>query len=89
MNKQRGFSIAELGIVCLVVLMVGALGYVFYNKWIDGAAQTEVAQTSTSETAAPTVATTEDLSKAEAALDAADLSDDSSLSTLDADLSNF
>lgn len=89
MNKQAGFSIAEMGIVCMVVLIVGVLGYVFYDKWIDGATQTETAQTSTADSTAPVIASTEDLSDAETMLDETDLGDDSSLSALDAELNSF
>jgi hypothetical protein len=90
MNKQAGFSIAEMGIVCMVVLIVGVLGYVFYDKWIDGTTQTETAQTSSAEdSAAPAIASTEDLSNAETLLDGTDLGDDSSLSALDAELESF
>ena len=88
MNKQHGFSVAELGIVCVVVLLVGALGYVFYDRWIDGVAQTETAQTSTVDEA-PAIATMEDLAAAEAALDDISLEDDSSLAALESELASF
>lgn len=88
MNKQHGFSIAELGIVCVVVLLVGALGYVFYDRWIDGVAHTETAQTETA-AEAPTISTTEDLAVAEAALDDSNLEDDSSLAALESELASF
>lgn len=88
MNKQDGFSIAELGIVCVVVLLVGALGYVFYDRWIDGVAHTETAQISSADEV-PAIATTEDLAVAEAALNDANLEDDSSLAALDSELASF
>lgn len=88
MNKQHGFSVAELGIVCVVVLLVGALGYVFYDRWIDGVAQTETAQTSTVDEA-PAIATMEDLAAAEAALDDISLEDESSLAALESELASF
>jgi hypothetical protein len=89
MNKQAGFSIAEMGIVCMVILIVGVLGYVFYDKWIDGTTQTETAQTSATGSPAPVIASAEDLSNAETLLDETDLGDDSSLSALDAELESF
>ena len=87
MNKQRGFSIAEVSIVCVVVLLVGVLGYVFYNRWISGVNHTETAQTTAD--SVPTIASTEDLGKAESALDSTALDDSSNLSALDADLASF
>lgn len=90
MNKQHGFSIMEIGVVFSVVLIVGALGFVFYNKWLDGATKTETAQTSTVESAdVPTIASAEDLAEAETALDDIDLADDSSLEALDSELASF
>lgn len=86
MSKQQGFSIAEVSIVCVVVLLVGALGYVFYNKWVQGASQPQTAQTTS---AVPTIASTQDLSKAETVLDSANLSDDTTLSDLDSQLNSF
>lgn len=88
MNKQHGFSIAELGIVCVVVLLVGALGYVFYDRWVDGVAHTETAQTSSVDEV-PTIATAEDLTTVETALDNTSLEDDSSLATLEGELASF
>lgn len=87
MNKQLGFSVVELGLVCGVVLIVGVLGYVFYDRWIDGVAPIETAETETVD--APTIATVEDLSKAEAALDEAGLDDDTTLTELDSELASF
>jgi hypothetical protein len=87
MNKQHGFSVAELGIVCVVVFVIGLLGYVFYDRLIDGASTTETAQTTTD--AVPTIASTEDLTKAEAVLDDASLDDGTTLSQLDAELASF
>lgn len=88
MNKQLGFSIAELGIVCVVVLLVGTLGYVFYDRWVDGVSNTETAQIATADEA-PVISTTEDLALAEAALDEANLEDDNTLTELDAELAQF
>lgn len=88
MNKQRGFAVAELGIICLIVLLVGALGYVFYDRLISGAQTTEIAQTQPAETV-PVIASTEDLDKATAALDDASLEDDTTLTALDAELASF
>ena len=87
MNKQHGFSIVELGLICGVVVVVGVLGYVFYDRWIGGTQPAEVAETDTVE--APTIATTDDLAKAEAALDDANLDDSTTLSDLDTELASF
>lgn len=89
MNKQHGFSIVEASIVCVVVLLVGVLGYVFYDRWVHGVVRTETAQTQPAADEAPTIASTEDLGKAEKALDTAALDDSSSLDSLDADLAQF
>lgn len=88
MNKQHGFAVAELGIICLVVLVVGLLGYVFYDRLIEGAETTETAQTATADSV-PVIASTEDLSKAEAALNDAGLDDDATMDQLDAELASF
>ena len=88
MNKQRGFAVAELGIVCLIVLLVGALGYVFYDRVISGADTAEIAQQEAAD-AVPVIASTEDLDKATAALDDAGLEDDATLTALDAELASF
>lgn len=90
MNKQQGFSIVEIGAVLAVVLVVGTLGFVFYNKWLDGTTKTETAQTATSEVAdAQTITSTEDLAETETMLDGIDLADDGTLEDLDADLASF
>lgn len=87
MNKQRGFSVAEVSIVCVVVLLVGVLGYVFYDRWINGVERSETAKTQTE--TVPTIATANDLPKAEKALDDASLDDAATLSALDADVKSF
>ena len=89
MNKSHGFSIVEVSIVCVVVLLVGVLGYVFYDRWVNGVERVETAKTQPAADEAPTIASTEDLSKAEKALDTAALDDSSSLDSLDADLAQF
>lgn len=87
MNKQHGFSVVELGLVCGVVLIVGVLGYVFYNRAINGVEPVETAQIDTAEV--PTIRTTDDLAKAETMLDDTNLEDDTTLSSLDAELATF
>lgn len=92
MNRQRGFSVVEASIVCVVVLLVGVLGYVFYDRWVNGVERMETAQTTPSPTTAddaPVIASTEDLGKAETALDSATLDDTTSLDSLEADLAQF
>lgn len=87
MNKQHGFSVVELGLVCGVVLVVGVLGYVFYDRSIDGTKPVEVAGTSTADV--PTIAATSDLTKTEAMLDDINLDDNATLSDLEAELASF
>lgn len=90
MNKQHGFSVVEVSIVCVVVLLVGVLGYVFYDRWVNGVERMETATTQPAATDdVPVVASAEDLGKVETALDSAALDDTTSLDSLDAELAQF
>lgn len=73
LKKQNGFSLVEIGIVVVVIVVIAALGYVAWNKFANQDAQTETS-TSQSTTAedvpsAPQIQETNDLDEADATLD--------------------
>jgi len=96
-TNQAGFSIVELVIVLVVVAIIGALGYVYYNGQMNKATSNDSGQASNeSATAsdiksAPAINSVADLSSAETVLDQTDPSGSSNTDTgqLDAELANF
>lgn len=95
--RQSGFSAVEIVIVVVAALIIGFLGYVFYNSQMNKTASDDTSQTSNeSATAddvdtAPSIDSVEDLDEAEATLDKNDPAESSSSdsSQLDSELSNF
>ncbi len=89
---QRGFSAVEICIAVFVLAAVGATGYLAYSRMQD-ASKTPTASEQTdnaSTPSVPTVSSSDDLDKAEKALDETNLDASVSDSTeLDAELKNF
>ncbi|HCR55556.1 TPA: hypothetical protein DIV49_01155 [Candidatus Saccharibacteria bacterium] len=74
---QRGFSVIEVAIVLVVLGLVGALGYVAWNKFVD--TDTGTTETSEERTAEKiTVKNADDLNSVEKTLDATDVEDSES-----------
>lgn len=95
--NQTGFSIVELVIVLVVVAIIGALGYVYYNGQLSKTASNDSGQASTESTtasdvkSAPQINSAADLNSAETVLDQTDPGSSSNTDTgqLDAELANF
>ena len=96
-NSQSGFSIAEVGLVVIIIAIIGFLGYTFYSSQMDKTASNDNSQTSSEPaiasdvTTAPAISSVADLDLAQATLDQTDPggSNSSDTSQLDAELGNF
>ncbi len=89
--KKNGFSVIELIIVVATVVLLGAVGYVVYDKFY-GQTATETAKSVSAEDlpVAPEIETVADLGEAIQTIDSVDLdSSDSILSDLQAELDKF
>jgi hypothetical protein len=91
-KDTKGFSVVEFLTILIVVVAVSVIGYFAFNKMQENkeANDTSSSQTTNNkETAeAPTVKSTQDLDKADAALDSSKL-DDGSDASLDTELNKF
>lgn len=96
-KKSSGFSAVEIVLVVAVVALLGFIGWRFYAiqqaNSDQGSSQTTTTQGAAAETggedvpAAPQINSTEDLNKAEQALDSTSTSSDGS--ELDSELNSF
>ena len=91
-KNQSGFSAVELVIVLVVAGVLAFVGYTVYNRQQDNKAAdngTNQSAVANDVPSAPEVKSTSDLDKASAALDDANLDDNSDSSQLDSEMSNF
>lgn len=95
-KKQNGFSIVEMLIAVVVVVVIGALGYVAYDRFIVNNKSSEVVEQSPVaddvgdvDSVPVVVESSDDLNEIEGLLDGLDTSagDDSAL--IDGELDNF
>jgi Tfp pilus assembly protein PilE len=86
MNRQNGFSVVEGLLVVVVLVIIGAVGYLAYtNLWSPKPAADETASTASAQVK---VENTNDLNTASTALDNVSL-DDSDSSQLDSAANSF
>jgi uncharacterized membrane protein YebE (DUF533 family) len=90
-SSQLGFSAVEIAIVVAVIVIIGFLGYTFYNNYLHKQAQVGESSKTSDVDDAPVITTTKDLDKANSTLDDSDLESNSKddLSEMDKDLSAF
>ncbi len=95
-KNQSGFSLLEVLIIIVVLALVGFVGYTVINRSNDKGETTPTSQNSNQQSAtaddvaeAPTVTSTNDLSKAESTLDGMDVDSQSDTAQLDAELAAF
>lgn len=94
-RNKAGFSVVEILIVVVVLVIIGGLGYVLYNR-LHQAPDTTTATTKTQDSAAasgiqtaPEIKSVDDLTKAEQVLDQSDVSSSSDASQFDTQTSGF
>jgi type II secretory pathway pseudopilin PulG len=90
-SSQTGFSLVEITLAAAVVIIIGALGYVFYTNYQNSQTKADEASQATDTSEAPAITNASDLDTATKALDDSDLESNSSddLSNIDKDLSAF
>ena len=94
-KNQSGFSLVEVCVIVVVLVLVGFVGYTVVNRSNDKSQTTPTSQASKqSATAndvaeAPAVASTDDLNTAASTLDSMDVDSQSDTARLDAELAAF
>jgi prepilin-type N-terminal cleavage/methylation domain-containing protein len=89
-TSQAGFSVVELIIVLVVVGLLGFTSYSVNKQHSDKTAKKNTAASQSSTTSSvPTINSTSDLDKAEAALDQTDIDSSNDSSQLDSQLQAF
>lgn len=90
-RNQAGFTLVEILVSIVVVLLIAGAVYWFFVRQDDAADTVNTTQSATSSDTpeAPQITSAEDLSAAEATLDSVDVDNTSDSSQLDTELSSF